>query len=589
MKPDRSEQRQSQRVRITVDGREVVVREGMSVAAVLLAEGRRVFRRTQKHGEPRGPFCGMGVCYECLVTVDELANERACVTPVREGMRVETGGQGTEVGGQRSEVGDRAQQSPSNPEPGTQNVELAVIGGGPAGLEAALAAAEAGVQVALIDSAPTIGGNFFRAFVLPTGKATARQRQAAALRQRLDASSIQHLADTLVWGVFPHEGGGGLLALHGPESPKRLHAHTVVIAPGAYDRPIAFPGWSLPGVMTAGAVQTLVKSQGVLPGHRFVFAGSGPLQSLAAAEVIKAGGKVVALLEANRWSRILQPGHLPAVWGQWERLGEGWSAWRTLRRASVDIRFGWAMTAARGETEVEAVEIARLDEGWHPSPHDRQTLAADTLVLGYGFLPADQLTRLLGCEHEYHPQRGGWVPVRDETMQTSLPGVYAVGDGAGIGGAALARLEGRIAGWAAAHRAGRMNEAELATNLRGLRHAITRERRFAAWFGDLFTPRPGLYSLPDDDTIICRCEEVRLREIRAAQAAGSTTLAEIKGLTRAGMGNCQGRMCGELIAHCLIDLPGIGSGYAKQIESIGSLSVRPPIHPLRLADMADFE
>ncbi len=149
-------------------------------------------------------------------------------------------------------------------------------------------------------------------------------------------------------------------------APHRLQTQALILAPGAYDRPIAFPGWTLPGVMTAGAVQTLLKSQTVLPGRRFVLAGSGPLQLLVAAQLVKAGADVVAVLEANSYSQFLRMRNTPAIWGQWARMQQGWSAWRTLRKAGIPIRFGWAMTEARGKTEVETVSIARLDRNWHP-------------------------------------------------------------------------------------------------------------------------------------------------------------------------------------------------------------------------------
>jgi NADPH-dependent 2,4-dienoyl-CoA reductase/sulfur reductase-like enzyme len=540
-----------QLITLFVDGQVVTAYEGETVAAVLLAEGQHTFRRTPHEDEPRGIFCGMGVCYDCLVSVDGVANVRACLTPVEEGMRVGTGAesQRSEIRDQKSvgahpggrPVGVRTDHDLPLPGiPPVQAVEVAVVGAGPAGLEAALAAAEAGAQVTLIDSAPQIGGQYFKqpssVIARPEAEAIPKLRK---LQERLQAAkSLQLLTDTQVWGAFPDDDGGWLLTLHGEDAPASLHAQTLILAPGAYDRPIAFPGWTLPGVMTAGAVQTLLKSQGVLPGQRFVLAGTGPLQLVVAAQLVEAGAEVVAVLEATSLSQLLRIRNASAVWGQWERMKEGWSAWRTLHKASVPIRFGWAMTEARGKAQVETVNIARLDESGRPLPGQRESIAADTLVLGYGFLPSTQLTRLLGCEHEFAPRRGGWVPVRDEWMQTTLSGVFAVGDGAGIGGVTLARVEGRVAGTQAAHQLGRINAQALRSATPELRSRLKRERRFADLLGDLFTPGPGLYTLADDDTIICRCEEVRLADVRQAQAVGCSTLTEIKGLTRVGMGNC---------------------------------------------------
>ena len=505
-----------------IDDRPVTAYAGETIAAVLLAEDQRIFRRTSQRDEPRSLFCGIGACYDCLVTVDGQATIRACVTAVEEGMRVETEGRGqkSEIGEQKSKVRSTGQGARSSSdrtrrtEHAVRNTEVAVVGAGPAGLEAALVAAETGAQVVLIDSAPRPGGQYFKqppeAF-----RVESEQTEASNLFARLNAcQSLRLFTGTQVWGAFPGENGDWLLTLHGENAPHRLQTRALILAPGAYDRPIAFPGWTLPGVMTAGAVQTLLKSQAVLPGRRFVLAGSGPLQLLVAAQLVKAGAEVVAVLEANSLSQFISVRYAPAIRGQWARMQQGWSAWRTLRSAGIPIRFGWTMTEARGNMGVEEVRIARLDRNWCPESSTEVTLEADTLVLGYGFLPSTQLTRLLDCEHHFSESHGGWLPLRDERMQTTLPGVYVVGDGAGIGGASLARLEGQVTGLEVAYQLEHISESQRQSQLSTLEPKLKRERRFADLLGELFTPRPGLYSLADDDTIICRCEEVRLRDIR---------------------------------------------------------------------------
>jgi NADPH-dependent 2,4-dienoyl-CoA reductase/sulfur reductase-like enzyme len=564
-------------ITIFVDGQPVIAYEGETVAAVLLAETRRTFRRTPGRNEPRGLFCGIGVCYDCLVTVNGQANVRAGQTPGVEGMRGTT---------EKTQRQWRQPASSARAERGGQAdlyVEAAVVGAGPAGLEAAIATAGAGVRVALLDSASQLGGQYFKG---PDWQPVPQQdAEAAALFSRVrDIPTLQHFVKTQVWGAFP-EDDGWLLTLDGPSAPFRIHTQTLILATGAYDRPIAFPGWTLPGVMTAGAAQTLLKSQNILPGKRVVVAGAGPLHWVVAAQLVRAGAEVVAVLEAVPRARFLHPKHIPALWRQWQRLREGWEAWRALRRADVTMRFGWGVLRAHGHEQVEAVTITPLDEQWTPQPGRAETVPADTVVIGYGFLPANQLTRLLGCEHEYAPRRGGWIPRRDAWMQTSLPGLFAVGDGAGVGGAALARIEGALAGLYAAHLLGRLSKEDLHRAETSLRRRLRREQRFATMLGDLFTPGPGLYTLADETTIICRCEEVRLGDIQRARAAGAETLNEIKGLTRAGMGNCQGRICGDLMAHALVS--GDAAAQEQQLRDLGMLSVRPPIHPLTVETLAE--
>ena len=498
-------------------------------------------------------------------------------------------------GSRRSEVGwserhDWGRETINNQQltvNGELRTEVAVVGAGPAGLAAALAAAESGAEVTLIDSAPQPGGQYFKQ---PPESFQTKDRhgEAAVLFTRLRrCQSLHILMDTQVWGAFAGENGGWLLTLQGQNAPKRLHTQALILAPGAYDRPIAFPGWTLPGVMTAGAVQTLLKSQALVPGRRFVLAGSGPLQLIVAAQLVEAGADVAAVLEASSLSRFLSFRHLPAIWGQWARMQQGWSAWRTLREAGVPVRFGWATAKARGRKLVETVDITRLDQNWRPLPDTVESIEADTLVLGYGFLPSTQLTRLLGCEHHFSPLQGGWTPLRDGRMQTTLPGVYAVGDGAGIGGATLAGLEGQLAGLDTAHGLGHIDDPQFEAELSKLQPQLKRERRFADLLGQLFTPRPGLYTLAEENTLICRCEEVRLSEIRRARSLGCSTLNEIKGLTRAGMGNCQGRICGDLLAGVLSVM--ISFNKLEQHgnpSNLGSFSVRPPIYPMTVQDLA---
>ncbi len=470
----------------------------------------------------------------------------------------------------------------------SERADVMVVGAGPAGLHAAASAAQTGASVILVDGYPRPGGQYFKQ--LPaTFRTDVQDRHQAALRgllAQIDDAGVRVLSGALVWGAFAApDGAGWQLAVHGPGAPVRLEARALILATGAYDRPIAFPGWTLPGVMTAGAVQTLIKSQRVAPGRRVLLSGTGPLQLAVAAGLVHAGVEVVAVLEgAALGANLLR--HAGAVVGQGARLSEGWDYLRTLRSAHVPYRRGWSVVAVHGDGEVQEAVIARLDAAWRPVPGSEETVAVDTVVMGYGFLPSTELTRLLGCAHDYLPEQGGYVPRRDATMQTTLPGVYAAGDGAGIGGAELSRIEGQIAGIAAARQLGCLAEAEASARLARLQPDLRRERRFARMLGQLFTPGPGLYGLATDETIICRCEEVTLGQIRAAVADGVGSVTELKGLTRVGMGNCQARICGVLATRLLTRELGGDDADPAQVAAAGQFSVRPPIHPLPLSVLA---
>ncbi len=467
-----------------------------------------------------------------------------------------------------------------------EQVEVVVIGAGPAGINAAVAAAESGAQVVLVDGYARPGGQYFRQLpaAFRADDRTDHQVAAVSLMSKLRDAKVRVLSETTVWGTFPAPAGGCWeVALSGPSSPPALSTEALILATGAYDRPVAFPGWTLPGVMTAGAAQTLLKNQRVLAGRRVLLSGTGPLQLAVAASLVRAGAEVAAILEGSSMGRR-NVRQAAAMWGQWDRVREGWSYLRALR--GVPYRFGWAVVEARGADQVEEAVIARLDETWRPVKGSEQVVKADTILLGYGFIPSTELSRLLGCAHEYDLRRGGYVPVRDENMQTSLGRVYMAGDGAGIGGAALSALEGQVAGYSAAGSLGRLAPEQVQQKVDRLKGPLRRERRFAAMLGQFYTPGPGIFELAHEDTIICRCEEVTAGDIRAAAADGVRSTTELKALTRLGMGNCQGRICGELAARILMREAGLREDYLASRHATGIFTPRPPIHPVALADMA---
>jgi len=458
-------------------------------------------------------------------------------------------------------------------------VELVVVGAGPAGIESALIASQAGVEVILIDTSPKPGGQYFKQLPEPfkSDDRSDHQDKAQRLFQRLGSSSIRVFNDTLVWGIF--EGtkpGSWCLALYGPGAPQRVNSRAIVLATGAFDCSIPFPGWDLPGVITAGAALTMVKNQRVLPGKRVVLSGTGPLLFASAALLVQAGAEVVGVCESS--ANLLRRGlpYLPAVWGQWGRMREGMGYIKTLASHRVPYRFGWAVTSAGGGNRVSEATMAKLDRNGIPIPQSQVTRAVDSVVVGYSLVPATELCRLLDCDLVFEPGRGGFIPRRDEEMETSCSGIYAVGDCAGIGGAEMALIEGRIAGTSAAVRLGHLTKRSAYEVTSRERIALRREQRFAKLLGDLFSPPAGLFTLAETDTMICRCEQVTLRQIREAISYGAQTVGDVKNLVRTGMGNCQGRTCGSMVAQILAAESG------RTLEDVRYFNIRPPLHPLPL-------
>jgi NADPH-dependent 2,4-dienoyl-CoA reductase/sulfur reductase-like enzyme len=393
---------------------------------------------------------------------------------------------------------------------------------------------------------------------------------------------VRSFFGTAVWGIFPEE-DAFLLCLYGPPgTPRRLRAKTLILAPGAYDRPLPFPGWTLPGVMTAGAALAMVKHQKVLPGRKVLLSGTGPLQLVLARHLLDGGAAVAAVLDANPfpWNAWK---HAGAVWGQWERLQEGWEAWLTMLKAGVRIRWGHWVQRAEGNGQVEKAIVApvrRPSNAGSQASLPAEAIDVDTICQGHGFTPSIQLSRLAGCEHKYNNAQGAYVPVRNARLETTMEGLFVVGDGAAIGGKDVARLEGQLAAIGATRRLGR---AAADGKVTALRQELRRQRRFAAVLDALFPTVSGApaFDLLTDDTVLCRCEEITVGEIRRAIGKGATTLSAIRMLTRAGMGRCQGRMCGGPVAELLSEELG------RPVTAAGLATARPPVVPVPLAGLLE--
>jgi NADPH-dependent 2,4-dienoyl-CoA reductase/sulfur reductase-like enzyme len=468
----------------------------------------------------------------------------------------------------------------------SENYELAVIGAGPAGMEAAIAASEAGVKTVIIDGLPREGGQYYRkpAPAFTASRKTVVEKEGDLLAKRLVGAPAAKIFNALTWGIFKEEKSEGwLVGLYGPDALKWVHARTLVLANGAYDTPVAFPGWTLPGVITSGAALILVKSQGVAPGQRALVTGSGPLLLSSAAHLIEAGVEVVGVCET---SRLFPKGiiYAPTMLGQLHRLQEGMQYFSLLLRKKVPYRTGWSILEVHGKEHVEEAVIAEVDSKGIPLLGSLRTERVDTVVCGFGLTPNTGLARMIGCRMEYQPKKGGWVPLRDSMLQTSLPGVYMAGDGAGICGAENARWEGRLAGTAIALLTGHLGNQGAEKIIKRIGPQLARQRRFGRLLGELFSPKPGWISLARDETPLCRCEEVSLGEVKAAVAEGARTLGEVKMVTRVGMGNCQGRMCersvtGAIMQACLAE--------GATPDSVGMYSIRPPLHPLPMDFLAE--
>lgn len=458
-------------------------------------------------------------------------------------------------------------------------VSLAVLGAGPAGANAALAAAEHGLSVALIDENGAAGGQVWRAPAPSVRRNDADGRAGAALRARLAASSVSHLENATAWLI----GGGDAwridLVRHG--TAQTVVSDGLVIATGAHERIVPFPGWTLPGVIGLAGATILLKANAVLPGRRSVVAGCGPLLALVAAAILKAGGEVAAVVDLASRAEWLST--LPALAARPDLLARG-ALWRArLAAARVPLLHRHGVLAAEGDERLRAVRVAPVDAEGRPVPGGRAlTVAADALAIGHGLVPDTSATRLLRLAHRLDAL-SGWVSERNASLAASAPRLWLAGEVGGIGGASVAEFQGRLAGLAAAHALGRLDDGAWHAAAEPLRRRIGRAGRAAAAMAWMMRPRPTMIEAIPPETIVCRCEDVSRATIEAAIVAGARDLNQIKQWTRCGMGPCQGRMCGETAA-------GLLAPHAGGRAHVQPWTGRPPLRPVSADDLlGDFD
>ncbi|PZW45923.1 glycine/D-amino acid oxidase-like deaminating enzyme [Humitalea rosea] len=518
---------------IRFNGEQIAAVTGETIAAALSAAGHLAFRETAS-GAPRGLWCGMGACFDCLVTVDGRANQRACMVKVADGMQV-------------------ASAVPARPAPlatppisiPERAVDLLVIGAGPAGLSAAVAAAEAGVRVLVLDERDAPGGQYLKPLAPGHVHAApdAQFRRGAALFARAARAGVEILQGATAWGGFsPAPADWAANAETRPPgleiaaiiqgAAETLRPRLLVIAAGAHECPVPVPGWTLPGVMTTGAMQTLARAQRVSPAAKVVIAGNGPLNLQLACELLAGGVEVAAVVEAAP-----APGAAVLLRMAAASPSLAWDGARylaRLRAAGVPVLWNTEVLACEGTDRFQALRVR--------GPGGEQRIAAGACALTLGFQPETGLARALGCAHRFIDQGLGRLETEtDPEGRTSIEGIFAVGDGAALGGARAALARGRLAGLAAARALGHHLPEDRATE-----RALARAERFQAALWQGFAAPAFNVAAIADATIVCRCEEVTAGALRAA--GRNASLPGLKKATRAGMGRCQGRMCAATIA-----------------------------------------
>lgn len=449
--------------------------------------------------------------------------------------------------------------------------DVVVVGAGAAGMAAATVTATAGLKTLVLDENAHAGGQIWRAITaqgLPAraalGTDYSRGREIA---QAFAASGAVHLAGATVWSLDREREIG--ISTGG--TARMIRARRVIIATGAIERPFPVPGWTLPGVMTIGAAQTVLKASGLAPDGRVVLAGCGPLLWLYASQLLAAGGRIATILDTseNGLRRdVLQ--HAPAF-ARSPYLLKGLKLVLAVRRR-VRVVTGVTELAIDGGARAESV-VYRC--GAKPA----ERMLADVVLLHQGVVPHVNLAMAAGIEHRWNSGQLCFTPVLDSFGTSAIDGIAIAGDGAGIAGAEAAVERGKLAGIAAA-RALAVPDAKLPDET-AVRRTLARFEAPRAFLDALFRPADAM-RLPDAATIVCRCEEVTAGDIAATLTIGPEGPNQMKSFLRCGMGPCQGRMCGltvtELIAR--------GRGVSPDVA--GYFRLRPPVKPITLAEIASL-
>lgn len=458
-----------------------------------------------------------------------------------------------------------------------------VVGSGLAGLAAADIISRHGMQVLIIDDNAHMGGQLIRK--APHGRYGGKRFEFDSLKRKglrlmapFQTGRARVLNGARVLGIYP---GHILLVEDNTGRVGEYRAEAIVLATGARERHLPFKGWTLPGVMSTGAAQILMKSFGILPGRKTLIGGRSPLMLTLATEILDNRGKVLAVLDQSSAATKLKAFTKEPVIGS--KILEGIACLVRLAYARVPIKQSVRIVEASGYRKIKSVIIARVDSNDRIIQGTEQISYPDTLAVGHGFSPNIELPQQAGCAVQFNELKGGWFVDVDENMMSTVPDIYAAGETTGIAGGGKSFVEGQIAAWAILRKRGNLNQETYENKTRRLMHQRRRHVRYGYFLNRICAPQLSSYADIPDETVICRCEEITMGEIRKQLKNDFSTMNAIKKTTRCGMGNCQGRICGPV----LFDI--LSAHTHRSPKAIGYSSSRAPIKMVSLGGLAKME
>jgi NADPH-dependent 2,4-dienoyl-CoA reductase/sulfur reductase-like enzyme len=545
----------SERISFTFNGKQLNGLQGDTVASALIDSGLYTCRITDT-GDQRGVYCGMGVCNECAVEVDGRSGELACMTYIQGGMNISTQKQARQLPSPIHE------QLPER----YLKADLLVIGAGPAGMSAAIVASKAGLDVVIVDERKNPGGQYFKQpssyFSIDEDRLDKQFKVGRNLISQLSESKIKVLSGATIWSVSETN----KVFLASKEERWEVQAKNILIAAGAYEKGIPIPGWTLPGVMTTGAAQTLLRSYQVALGEKIVISGNGPLNLQMAAELISAGVEVVALAETSKPLSLRNSLRSLLLFYYSPKLFiSGVRYMYLIAKARVPFFQSAAASNFFGEERVESVEISKIDKGGVPLKVLAK-LEVDSVALGFGFSPSSEIARTLGCAHTFDAKQDVLVANRDSKGRSSVSGIWIAGDSGVIGGAQVAIAEGTIAAFSILEEFDIDLPKSVKEDYRKALKLRKRSHKFQKVLWKIFSGPTLRSQLSKPDTVICRCLSLTKEEICDDLESQMRSAGALKRVNRAGMGKCQGRYCSSFVTHLIAESTGepVGefSGYA---------------------------
>lgn len=455
-----------------------------------------------------------------------------------------------------------------------------VVGAGPAGICAATTLANGGASVLLLDEQSSPGGQIYRS--VETVAQSNPDLMAAlgpdygrglSLVEALRQSAAIYQPRTSVWQI----GSDNQVLFSTGSRSQATSAKYIVLATGAMERPVPLAGWTLPGVMTAGALQIMLKTSSIVPSGDFVLAGSGPLMLLLAKQLLDAGVRPVALLETTSFRHYFAAArHMGCAFGKTARgyLKKGALMQVALQASGIPLFRGVRDIAISGNEKAEMIAFTHHGR--------RRSIAANIVALHQGVVPSQQLARSIQCDFVWDDRQKGFRPALDAWGRSSQETVFVAGDGAGIGGAVTAEHGGRLAALEILHRLGRISMPQRDMAAGPAQQAIAAHLGIRPFLDTLYMP-PEEVLIPSDDVIVCRCEEIRAGSVRAAVRDGAQGPNQVKAFLRCGMGPCQGRLCGPTISTVIAQARG------EAPAETGYYNIRPPIKPIVLSELVNME